>query len=297
MGGGGASRGAARGTHGRGGGGGQRLPLPLLLLHAAVLEPDLHLGVAEAQRTGHLQAAGPRQVPAEVKLLLQLRELPGAEAGACGAGGRFPPARRRAACNAEKHRASAGRGEGSGAGVGAGGGAERSRDGSSPRPRPAAPLTSPGRAPLRSHPLEGAGGRRGGRGAGGGPGAGREAPEPPAARAGAGAGGTGLRRRRAAAPGEDGRGEARRPGSAGRPVAGARRCRGGGRVPRRPRTGRQRGGRGAGRDAQSQEGAVPTPGVGGLRGPAAQPGREGEGKVPQVHGPRGSAAPRAPPGQ
>lgn len=120
VGGGRASSGAAWCTRGRGGGGGQRLPLPLLLLHAAVLEPDLHLGVAEAQRAGHLEAAGPRQVPAEVKLLLQLRELPGAEAGARRAGGRFPSARRRAACNAEKHRASAGVGEGRGAGAGAG---------------------------------------------------------------------------------------------------------------------------------------------------------------------------------
>ena len=47
----------------------------LLLLHAAVLEPDLDLGLVEAEGRGDLYPAGPREVLIEVELLLQLRQL------------------------------------------------------------------------------------------------------------------------------------------------------------------------------------------------------------------------------
>lgn len=76
---------------GRGGGGGggarcsgRSLPLALLLLHASVLEPDLHLRLVELERGGDLHAPRTRQVLAEVELLLQLRQLPRAEIGANG---------------------------------------------------------------------------------------------------------------------------------------------------------------------------------------------------------------------
>lgn len=58
------------------------LALALLLLHAPVLEPDLHLSLVELQRGGDLDAPRPRQVLAEVELLLQLRQLTCAEVGA-----------------------------------------------------------------------------------------------------------------------------------------------------------------------------------------------------------------------
>lgn len=71
-----------------GGGGALRsggaLPLALLLLHAPVLEPDLHLRLVELERGGDLHAPRARQVLAEVELLLQLRQLPRAEVGAHG---------------------------------------------------------------------------------------------------------------------------------------------------------------------------------------------------------------------
>lgn len=249
------SGGAARGCPGRRGGAGQRLSLALLLLHAAVLEPHLHLGVAEVQRAGHLEAAGPRQVAAEMKLLLQLRELPSAEASAQGVGWG-----RRAACNAEKHRETArfgGGTEGQGGGLGRG-----SRDESEPRPRPAATLTSAGRAPLHPHPLEGAGLRRG-------------RPRGGTARTWL----FGLRRRRAAAPSAEGLGGTRTRGPAELLAAGGR----AGRVPRRPDANSQRRMRGAGRCAQHWEGVEPPPGAGGRRGPVAQPGREDDGEIAQVH--------------
>lgn len=73
---------------GTGGGGarcgGGALPLALLLLHAPVLEPDLHLRLVQLERGGDLHAPRPRQVLAEVELLLQLRQLPRAEVGAHG---------------------------------------------------------------------------------------------------------------------------------------------------------------------------------------------------------------------
>lgn len=47
----------------------------LLPAHAPVLEPHLHLALAQAQRVRHLDAAAPRQVAAEVELLLQLQHL------------------------------------------------------------------------------------------------------------------------------------------------------------------------------------------------------------------------------
>lgn len=78
----------AEATAGIGGGGARRsggpLPLALLLLHAPVLEPDLHLRLVELERGGDLHAPRPRQVLAEVELLLQLRQLPRAEVGAHG---------------------------------------------------------------------------------------------------------------------------------------------------------------------------------------------------------------------
>jgi len=49
--------------------------LSLLLLHAAVLEPDLDLRLVEAERGGDLDAARARQVAVEVELLLQLGQL------------------------------------------------------------------------------------------------------------------------------------------------------------------------------------------------------------------------------
>lgn len=52
------------------------------MLHSAVLEPDLHLGLIKLQGRGDLHPAGARQVLVEVELLLQLRELLGGEAGA-----------------------------------------------------------------------------------------------------------------------------------------------------------------------------------------------------------------------
>lgn len=69
---------------GRGG----TLPLALLLLHAPVLEPDLYLRLVQLQRGGDLHPTRSRQVLAEVELLLQFRQLPGAEVGADGVVGR-----------------------------------------------------------------------------------------------------------------------------------------------------------------------------------------------------------------
>lgn len=43
--------------------------------HASVLEPHLHLPLAQAQRVRHLDAAAARQVAAEVELFLQLKDL------------------------------------------------------------------------------------------------------------------------------------------------------------------------------------------------------------------------------
>lgn len=65
-------------------GGARALPLALLLLHPSVLEPDLHLRLVELERDSDLNAPRPRQILAEVKLLLQLRQLPRAEVGAHG---------------------------------------------------------------------------------------------------------------------------------------------------------------------------------------------------------------------
>lgn len=162
------------------------------------------------------------------------------------------------------------------------------------RAAPARTLPPQLTSPLRSHPLEGAGirrGRRGGQraGSGGGPGAGAESSQLRGPRSRAGAGTDGLRRRRR----EDGRGVARRAGSWRRPVPGTRRGRGSCRVPHRLLAGRGRvrrgAGRGTGRGTQRREGAVRPPRVG--RGLATQPRREGEGKVPQVHSPRSGTAP------
>lgn len=43
--------------------------------HAPVLEPHLHLPLAQAQRVGHLDAAAAREVAAEVELLLEFQDL------------------------------------------------------------------------------------------------------------------------------------------------------------------------------------------------------------------------------
>lgn len=72
---------------GVGGGAGARagaLALALLLLHAPVLEPDLHLSLVQLQRRCDLYAARARQVLAEVELLLELGQLARAEVGAHG---------------------------------------------------------------------------------------------------------------------------------------------------------------------------------------------------------------------
>lgn len=78
---------AAAGT-GRGGEWPRRrggaFPLALLLLHASVLEPNLHLSLVELERGGDLHAPRSGQVLAKVELLLQLRQLPRAEVGAHG---------------------------------------------------------------------------------------------------------------------------------------------------------------------------------------------------------------------
>ena len=55
--------------------GDQTLFHPLLLLHAAVLEPDLDLGLIQLKRPCDLYPARPRQVLVEVKLFLQLSQL------------------------------------------------------------------------------------------------------------------------------------------------------------------------------------------------------------------------------
>jgi hypothetical protein len=62
----------------------QALLHPLLLLHAPVLEPDLHLGLVQLQGGGDLDAASAGQVLVEVELLLELRELLIGEVGATG---------------------------------------------------------------------------------------------------------------------------------------------------------------------------------------------------------------------
>lgn len=56
--------------------------LPLLLLHASILEPDLHLSFVESERGGDLDAARSGQVAVEVELLLELGQLLVGEVGA-----------------------------------------------------------------------------------------------------------------------------------------------------------------------------------------------------------------------
>lgn len=51
------------------------LSVQLLLLHASVLEPNLHLTVGQVNAPADLQAALPRQIHVEQKLLLQLQCL------------------------------------------------------------------------------------------------------------------------------------------------------------------------------------------------------------------------------
>lgn len=51
-------------------------------LHPPVLEPDLHLGLSEHQRRGHLEALGPGQVLVELELVLQFKQLLAGEGGA-----------------------------------------------------------------------------------------------------------------------------------------------------------------------------------------------------------------------
>ena len=62
----------------------QALLHPLLLLHPAVLEPDLDLGLVELQSSGDLDPTSPGQVLVEVELLLQLRQLLRREVGPPG---------------------------------------------------------------------------------------------------------------------------------------------------------------------------------------------------------------------
>lgn len=78
---------ATVGTRRRGRGarrGARALALALLLLHAPVLKPDFHLSLVQLERGRDLDAPCPRQVLAEVKLLLQLRQLARAEVSADG---------------------------------------------------------------------------------------------------------------------------------------------------------------------------------------------------------------------
>lgn len=63
---------------------GQALFLALLLFHPAVLEPDFHLRFVELEGGGDFHAPGPRQVLAEVELLLELGQLFGCKVGADG---------------------------------------------------------------------------------------------------------------------------------------------------------------------------------------------------------------------
>lgn len=53
-----------------------------LALHAAILEPHLHLALAQLQRDGDLVAAQPRQVARVGELLLQFGDLRAREGGA-----------------------------------------------------------------------------------------------------------------------------------------------------------------------------------------------------------------------
>lgn len=70
------------GTAWRGWGHPASLPLPLLLLHAPVLEPYLDLRLIELQGGSDLHPPGPAQVLVEMKLLLQFGQLPSGEVGA-----------------------------------------------------------------------------------------------------------------------------------------------------------------------------------------------------------------------
>ena len=57
---------------------------PLLLLHAAVLEPDLDLGLIQLQGPRYLYPTRPGQVLVEMELLFQLGQLLGGEVGPAG---------------------------------------------------------------------------------------------------------------------------------------------------------------------------------------------------------------------
>jgi len=57
---------------------------PLLLLHAAVLEPDLDLGLVQLQGPRYLYPTRPGQVLVEMELLFQLGQLLGGEVGPAG---------------------------------------------------------------------------------------------------------------------------------------------------------------------------------------------------------------------
>lgn len=63
------------------------LLLPLLLLHATILEPNLHLGLVELELSRDLKASRAREVLGRVEFLLQLRELFRGEVGAISPGG------------------------------------------------------------------------------------------------------------------------------------------------------------------------------------------------------------------
>jgi len=54
----------------------------LLELHAAVLEPDLHLAFAQRQPLGNLDPARPVQIHVALELVLQLHQLDTGEGGA-----------------------------------------------------------------------------------------------------------------------------------------------------------------------------------------------------------------------
>lgn len=58
------------------------LLLPLLLLHSSVLEPDLHLRLAQMQSARPLGSSVPADVLIKVKRFLQFSYLSGNEAGA-----------------------------------------------------------------------------------------------------------------------------------------------------------------------------------------------------------------------
>lgn len=91
------------GSH-RGGRGQKPFSFSFLLFHPAVLEPDFDLGVIQLQGVGYLDASGSSQVLIEMKLLLQFRQLLGAEIRADRARGASGSTLGEFACNRKTDR-------------------------------------------------------------------------------------------------------------------------------------------------------------------------------------------------